>query len=64
MPISLTTEKEVELGRAQTLNKLSSILGRPKRNRVIDIMSRWAKLDDDQVIKMLDWLNGIKSATA
>jgi hypothetical protein len=61
--IALTTEREVELGRQQTIEKLSSILGRQQRNRVIDIMGRWAKLDASQVDAMLDWLQGLKAAT-
>jgi hypothetical protein len=55
------TDREVDRSRAQTLEKLSTILGRPKGNRVIDVTSRWAKLDDKQVAAMLDWLNGIRS---
>lgn len=58
--VALETDRAVELGRAQTLDKLANILGRPKANRVIDVMSRWAKLDEKQVAAMLDWLNGIK----
>lgn len=60
-PIVLTTEPEVAIGRAQTLDKLSTILQRPKANRVIDIMSRWAKVDERQVAQMLEWLGGIKA---
>jgi hypothetical protein len=63
MGIALTTEREVELGREQTLEKLSSILGRAPRNRVFDVMGRWAKLDAGQVGQMLDWLQGIKATT-
>ena len=63
MGVALTTEREVELSREQTLETLSSILKRPQRNRVIDIMGRWAKLDAGQVEEMLDWLQGIKATT-
>jgi Nucleotide modification associated domain 2 len=59
--ISLETEREVELGRGQSLAKLSSILDK-RGNRVIDVMSRWAKLDEDHVRELLDWLRGIKTA--
>lgn len=62
-PISLETPAEIELGRRQTLEKLSSILQRPRGNRVIDVMARWAKMNDVQVKEMLDWLSGIKAST-
>jgi hypothetical protein len=58
---ALTTEREVELGRAQTLPKLSQVLGR-RGNRVIDVAGRWSKLDEGQVIDLVDWLKGIRSA--
>lgn len=61
-PISLQTPQEVAIGREQTLEALSMILRRPTANRVIDVMSRWAKLDEAQVNAMLDWLRGIKTA--
>lgn len=59
--ISLKTEREVELGRAQTLAKLSQVLDR-RGNRVIDVVSRWSKLDEKQVGEMVDWLKGIRTA--
>ena len=61
--IALTTRSEVELGRQQSLDKLSSILNRPKRNRIIDIMGRMRKLDEPQIAEMLNWLEGIKADT-
>jgi hypothetical protein len=61
--VALRNEREIALSRAQTLDKLSSILQRPKGNRVIDVMSRWAKLNETQVNEMLDWLNRIKAVT-
>lgn len=61
--ISLTTPREVELGRQQTLGKLGDILGRRGANRVIDAIGRWSKLDQTQVTEMLDWLSGIKTET-
>ena len=57
--ISLETEREVALGLEQTLEKLSEILGR-RGNRVIDIVTRWSKLDEGQVNDLLDWLRGLK----
>jgi hypothetical protein len=62
-PVALETEREVEMGREQTLPKLSELLGK-KGNRVIDVMSRWAKLDESQVQDMLSWLQGIKASGA
>jgi len=62
-PVALETEREVGMGREQTLPKLSELLGK-KGNRVIDVMSRWAKLDEAQVHDMLSWLQGIKASAA
>lgn len=61
--VSLQTDREVALGRDQTLPKLSELLGK-RGNRVIDVMSRWSKLDEQQVKSMLDWLQGIKATAA
>ena len=58
--VSLKTPKEIALGRDQTLGKLSDVLGK-KGNRVIDVMSRWAKLDERQVDDLVNWLRGIKA---
>jgi hypothetical protein len=62
-PIALETDREVAMGREQTLPKLSELLGK-KGNRVIDVMSRLAKLDENQVQEMLSWLQGIKASAA
>lgn len=59
-PVVLETPEEVDVGRNETLEKLASILGRPRGNRVIDVMGRWAKMDAAQVSDMLAWLNGAK----
>ena len=58
-PISLETEREIAFGREQTLEKLSEILGR-RGNRIIDVVSRWSKLDENQINNLLDWLRGLK----
>lgn len=58
-PVALETENEVARGRNETLPKLSSLLGK-RGNRVIDVMSRWAKLDEAQVKDLISWLEGIK----
>lgn len=60
--VALTTPNEVELGRRQTLGKLSEILGRPGANRVIGAMGRMSRLGERQVEQMLEWLSGIKAA--
>lgn len=62
-PIMLESDREVELGRSQSLGKISSLLGK-RGNRFIDVMSRWAKLDEGQIRDLLKWLRGIKTAAA
>lgn len=62
-PVVLQTEREVALGRNQSLGKLSNLLGK-QGNRLIDVMSRWAKLDEGQVLDLLAWLQGIKASAA
>ena len=62
-PVALETEREVAMGREQTLPKLSELLGK-RGNRVIDVMSRLAKLNENQVQDMLSWLQGIKASAA
>jgi hypothetical protein len=62
-PVALETEREVAKGREQTLPKLSELLGK-RGNRVIDVMSRLAKLNENQVQDMLSWLQGIKASAA
>jgi len=59
--LHLSTPAEVALSRAQTLPTISD-LKRKQRNRVIDVMGRHAKLSNDDVDRVLDWLNGIKRA--
>ena len=61
--ISLKTPREVELGREQSLPKISEILNR-RGNRLIDVVSRWSKLDERQVGQVVDWLKGIKAEAA
>lgn len=63
-PVSLDTPAEVARGRNETLDRLSSILEKPRANRVIDLMGRWARLDQAQIEKTLDWLRGIKAQPA
>lgn len=58
---ALQTPNEVQLGREQSLRKLSEIFERPG-NRAIDILGRHRKLDENQVHGLMDWLRGIKAA--
>jgi hypothetical protein len=61
--VALETDREVMIGRDQTLPKLSSLLGK-RGNRIIDVMGRLSKLDEQQVKTMIDWLQGIKVTAA
>lgn len=61
--VALRSQKEVELGRNESLAKMSQVLDR-RGNRMIDVVSRWAKLDEKQVAETLDWLKGIKATAA
>ncbi|MBB3774998.1 hypothetical protein FHS52_000941 [Erythromicrobium ramosum] len=58
---ALVTPAEVELGREQSLRKLSEMFERPG-NRAIDIIGRQRRLDETQVKDLMDWLRGIKAA--
>ena len=58
---ALQTPVEVQLGREQSLRKLSEIFERPG-NRAIDILGRHRKLDENQVHGLMDWLRGIKAS--
>lgn len=58
-PILLDTPAQVARGRAETLAKLGEIFGR-EGNRVFDVIGRFRKMDDRQVIEMRDWLEAIK----
>lgn len=62
-PVALTMPDQIERGRAETLEKLATILERPRTNRVIDLMGRWAKLNEGQVNQTLDWLRGIANTS-
>lgn len=59
--VVLASPNEVERGRTETLGKLADILGKPRRNRVIDVMGRMSKLSAPQVQDMLNWLEGIRA---
>lgn len=58
-PILLDTPEQIARGRSETLAKLSDIFDR-KGNRVFDVIGRFRKMDESQVIQMRDWLEEIK----
>ncbi len=61
--VSLDTPKEVELGRRQSLDKLSDLFGK-RGNRAVDIFGRWSRLDEAQVKDVVGWLEGVKRSAA
>ncbi|MDX6610948.1 MAG: hypothetical protein QOD75_134 [Blastocatellia bacterium] len=59
-PVVLTSRREIQSGRDDTLYVLSHVLG--KKGRVPkDIMGRWSRLDDRQIRELRDWLVSIKA---
>lgn len=60
-PVLLEKNTEIQQARDETLDALSDIFGK-KSSRLSDITGRWRRLDEVQIAKMLDWLNGIKAA--
>ncbi len=61
--VALSSPREVEIGRQQSLTKLGDIFGK-RGNRAVDIFGRWSKLDAAQVNDVVGWLEGIKRAAA
>lgn len=61
--VTLSSPGEVELGRAQTLGKISEILGKPGANSIINAMGRCSRLSAEQIEKTLGWLSGIKAVS-
>lgn len=59
--ISLQTQREIALGREQSLRKLSEIFERPG-NRAFDILGRQRKMNESQINGLMDWLRGIKAS--
>ncbi|WP_061246441.1 MULTISPECIES: hypothetical protein [Leptospira] len=57
--IYLSEDKEIEIAREETLNKLSEIFKR-KGKSVHEIIARWRKLDEIQINGLKDWLNEIR----
>jgi hypothetical protein len=62
-PVVLATPGQIARGRSETLEQLAAIMQKKRANRVIDIMGRWAKLNESQVRQTLDWLGGITAST-
>lgn len=59
-PVLLDKPSEIERSRQETLPFLSDLFGK-SGNRVFDIIGRQRKLNEEQVNKMLKWLEDIKS---
>lgn len=59
--VQLSSEREVTIGRERTLKFLSDLRAKPA-NRVIDVIGRASKLDDDEVRKVLAWFDQVKQA--
>lgn len=57
--VHLSDENEIDIGRGRTLNFLSGLRNRPA-NRVIDVIGRASKLEDEEVKKILAWFDQIK----
>jgi hypothetical protein len=58
--VALTTHREIERGRAETLYMLRQLL-RKNGDSPIQVMGRWCKLDERQTRELIDWLLEIKS---
>jgi hypothetical protein len=60
-PILLDKPKEIARAREQSLPFLSGLFERPGSNRIFDVVARGRKLNEAQVVKMINWLEGLKS---
>jgi len=60
--VSMDNENEAEASRQTTLAVLSGLFDKPG-NRVIDVMGRWRRLDEDQIFRLETWLSDIKRNT-
>ena len=63
-PLAMTTPVEIERSRRETMNRLGQIVGRPPANRIIDVIGRCKRLDEDQVGEIVAWLAGMKEEPA
>jgi hypothetical protein len=59
--VQLADEREVALGRDQTLKFMSELRAKPA-NRVFDVIGRASRLDEGEVEKVLKWFDQIKQA--
>jgi hypothetical protein len=62
-PVVLRTAAEIAQGRVETLPVLREVLGRDGRNP-INVIGRWSKLEQDQILWIRDWLEGLKIRAA
>ncbi len=60
-PVALTTPKEVEIARAESMREVAQALGKRPANRMIDVMGRFSKLSDEGVDQLLAWLSSVKA---
>lgn len=58
--VELTNPEQIAVGRAETLAKLAEIFERPG-NRPYDVIGRARKMDEEQVVQLKDWLDGIRA---
>ncbi|MCI0558120.1 MAG: hypothetical protein MN733_06465 [Nitrososphaera sp.] len=59
-PVALTTPNEIAQGRAETMPILREVLGKPGLTP-IQVLGRWSRLDERQVLEIRDWLYAVKS---
>ena len=58
-PLVLRTAEEISQGRIETLPVLCSLLGR-EGPAPINVMGRWSRLGEGQVLSLRDWLEDLK----
>lgn len=58
-PIYFDTEKEIIQARNQTLEVLRDVFDK-KGETVYEILGRWRKLNEKQIVKIVDWMDQIK----
>lgn len=59
-PIALTTRREIQQARAETLYVLRQLL-RKNGDSPIKVMGRWCRFDEQQTRELTDWLLDIKN---
>jgi hypothetical protein len=58
-PLVFTAPDEVARAREETLPTLSRIFGKQGR-KVSDVLGRWRRLDEVQVLEMISWMKALK----